>query len=77
MAKVQVQVKNHGVVTTERVNSKKAAHEARNQYAEIARKGGHTVVGVTPDMTILVCSAHVNGLPQDADFCYIVAVNNG
>jgi hypothetical protein len=73
----QVQIKNHGTVTSERVGSMKKAVEARNQYAAIAVKAGYTIVGSTPDMTILVCAAHVNGLPADADFCYIVAANKG
>jgi len=67
------QTKHHGTVAEFKVRSKAEARESARSRTENACKQGYTLVGSAPGLTMLVCKEHANGLPADADFCYIIS----
>jgi hypothetical protein len=72
-----LQIKSHGTVTTHKVRSIAVARTQMNETVGAAMATGYTRVGSAPDITVLVCDEHKTGMPEGADFCYIVAVSTG
>ena len=70
-----LQTKHHGTVATHKVRKLDDAYAwAKGIATELTQVQRYTLVGSCPGKTMFVCPAHIGGVPEGADFCYITQV---